>query len=182
MKVAASLTAWVLLLSLSAHSPATARPMTDGPSVAQLRKGLAAFKRHDYAAAGTLLQLPAERGNPAAQAALCFMHTYGRGVPQNYPEAANWCQRAANQGSVDGQYMLGLLYNKGHGVQEDYVEAYKWLNLAATRATGPKRDFSFRIRDNVATKMSPLQIAQAQALAIEWRQTPETENSGPPQK
>jgi TPR repeat protein len=65
--------------------------------------------------------------------------------------------------------MLGLLYNKGHGVPEDYILAYKWLNLAASRASGPKKDFSFRMRDSVATKMSPAQIARAQALSMEWR-------------
>jgi TPR repeat protein len=135
----------------------------------QVRTGLAAFARHDYTAAASLLALPAERGDPKAQAALCFMHTFGRGISQNYALAAIWCHRAANQGHPEAQYMLGLLYNKGHGVPENYVLAYKWLNLAATRASGPKRDFSYRIRDAVATKMSPAQIAKAQALAVSWR-------------
>jgi TPR repeat protein len=120
-----------------------------------------------------LLRPPAEAGAAGAQAVLCYLHTYGRGVPQSYREAARWCLRAANQGNSQSQYMLGLLYNKGHGVPENFVEAYKWLNLAATRASGPKRDFSYRIRDSVATKMSPAQIAKAQALAIAWRPEPE---------
>ena len=51
--------------------------------------------------------------------------------------------------------MLGLLYNNGHGVPENFVQAYKWLNLAAAHASGPKKEFSYRIRDSVATKMSP---------------------------
>jgi TPR repeat protein len=76
---------------------------------------------------------------------------------------------AASQGNAQGQYLLGLLYNSGHGVPESYVQAYKWLNLAAAHATGPKRDFSYRIRDSVATKISPQQIAKAQALTIAWR-------------
>lgn len=69
--------------------------------------------------------------------------------------------------------MLGLLYNMGHGVPENYVQAYKWLNLAAANATGPKRDFSYRIRDAVATKMFPAQVAKAQALSVAWRPIPE---------
>ena len=120
-------------------------------------------------AAGLLLELPAEQGDPRAQATLCFMHTYGRGVPQSFYTAASWCLRAAEQGNPQGQYLLGLLYNNGHGVPEDFVLAYKWLNLAAARASGPKREFSYRIRDLVATKMSPAQVAQAQALAMAWR-------------
>jgi TPR repeat protein len=164
VKVASCLFVIMLLANHSAHA-------------GRLREGLAAFNRHDYAAAASLLWLRAERGDSRAQALLCFMHTYGRGVPQSEAEAANWCHRAADQGNSQAQYMLGLLYNKGHGVPEDFIEAYKWLDLAAARASGSKQDFSYRIRDAVATKMSPAQIARAQALAIAWRPRPELRGS-----
>jgi uncharacterized protein len=157
---AAARTFCIVLVTLAVGSAANA---------SQLRKGLAAFKRSDYTRAATLLRLPAEQGNPQAQAALCFLYTYGRGVPQSYDEAAFWCVRSAGQGDIEGQYQLGLLYNKGHGVPENYVQAYKWLNLAAARASGPKKDFSYRIRDAVATKMSPKQIAKAQRLSVAYR-------------
>jgi hypothetical protein len=139
----------------------------------QLRSGLAAFARRDYVHAASLLVQPAQAGNAEAQAAMCFLHTYGRGVPQSFPAAAYWCHRAAEQGSPQGQYMLGLLYSKGHGVPENYVLAYKWLNLAASRAVGPKQDFSFRIRDAVASKMSPHQVAVGQAMSLAWQPLPE---------
>ena len=164
MKRTTTLAVWTLLVAVTATLSAHA----DQP-----RDGLTAFNRHDYARAAALLRSPAEAGAPRAQAVLCYMHTYGRGVPQNYREAASWCLRAANQGNSESQYMLGLLYNKGQGVPEDFIEAYKWLNLAATRASGPKREFSYRIRDSVATKISRAQIAKAQALAIAWRPEPE---------
>jgi hypothetical protein len=139
----------------------------------QLRAGLAAFGRHDYVKAARLLQWPAERGNAQAQSVLCHLYTAGFGVPRSYAYAADWCERSANQGDVQAQYMLGLLYNKGHGVPEDFILAYKWLNLAASRAAGPKKDYSFRIRDAIATKMSPAQIEIAQELAVTWRPIPE---------
>lgn len=44
--------------------------------------GMAAFDRHNFTAAGVLLRAPAEHGNARAQAVLCFLHTHGRGVPQ----------------------------------------------------------------------------------------------------
>jgi TPR repeat protein len=157
--------------------PADARRLPDRPDVVQLRKGLAAFNRHDYTAAGLLLRSPAEHGDASAQAILCFLYTYGRGVPQSYPDAADWCHRSAEQGNAQGQYMLGLLYNNGHGVPENFVQAYKWLNLAAAHASGPKREFSYRIRDSVASKMSPAQIAKAQALAVEYQPVPELPDS-----
>ena len=168
---------WSLLAILAAQLPADARRLPDRLDAVQLKKGLAAFNRHDYTAAGLLLRAPAEHGNASAQAVLCFLHTYGRGVPQSFREAAHWCHRSAEQGNAQGQYLLGLLYNNGHGVPEDFVQAYKWLNLAAAHAAGPKRDFSYRIRDSVATKMSPAQVAKAQALAIAWRPIPELRGS-----
>jgi uncharacterized protein len=158
MKTALGIAVTAMMLALTAPADAN-----------QLRAGLAAFAHADYVKAGALLQVPAAKGNSDAQAALCFLHNYGRGVPQSYAAAAYWCHRAANQGNAAAQYMLGLLYNAGHGVPEDFVRAYKWLNLAASRASGPRRDSFYRIRDAVATKMSPAQIAKAQALAISWR-------------
>lgn len=173
MRKAIALIAGSLLALLLAQLPADARRLPDGVSTVQLRKGLAAFNRHNYTAAGILLRLPAEQGSSEAQAVLCYLYTYGRGVPQSFWEAANWCHRSAEQGNAQGQYMLGLLYNKGHGVPENFVQAYKWLNLAAAHASGAKKEFSYRIRDSVATKMSPHQVAKAQALSIEWRPEPE---------
>jgi TPR repeat protein len=112
-----------------------------------------------------------------ARRAFCGSCTYRRGVPQSFREAAMWCHRSAEQGNAQGQYMLGLLYNNGHGVPENFVQAYKWLNLAAAHASGPKKEFSYRIRGSVATKMSPAQIAKAHALAIAWRPIPESRDA-----
>ena len=134
MKKAIALAVWSLLAILAAQIPAEARRLPDRQEAAQLKKGLAAFDRYDYTAAGVLLQLPAKHGNANAQAVLCFLHTYGRGVPQIFHEAAMWCHRSADQGNAQAQYMLGLLYDKGHGVPENYVQAYKWLELAAVHA------------------------------------------------
>lgn len=174
MKNKIALAVWSLLATLVAYLPAEARRLPD----VQLRKGMAAFNRQDYTTAARLLRLPAERGDSGAQAVLCFLYTHGRGVLQNYPDAAVWCSRSAEQGNAQGQYMLGLLYNKGHGVPENFVQAYKWLNLAAAHASGAKKEFSYRIRDSVATKMSPSQVAKAQALAIEWQPAPEQRTAG----
>jgi len=173
MNKAIAWAACALLALLVAQVPAEARRVPARFDAVQVRKGLAAFDRRDYAAAGLLLHAPAERGNASAQAVLCFLYAYGRGVPQSFPVAAFWCHRAAGQGNPQGQYLLGLLYSSGHGVPENYVQAYKWLNLAATQASGAKRDFSYRLRDSVAAKMSPRQVAKAQALTIAWRPMPE---------
>src|ERR1039457_3328079 len=138
MKRTTNLVVGTLLVTIAANLPTNA---------GHLQEGLAEFRRHNYPAAPKLLGMLAYNGDPGAQAILCFMYTNGRGVPQNYREAANWCRRAAEQGNSAAQYMLGLMYNKRQGVPENFVQAYKWLNLAAAHASGPKMKFSYRIMD-----------------------------------
>ena len=72
MKKAIALAVWSLLAILAAQPPAAARRLPDRQGAAQLKKGLAAFDRHDYTAAGLLLRLLAKHGNANAQAVLSF--------------------------------------------------------------------------------------------------------------
>jgi len=66
---------------------------------------------------------------------------------------------------------LGELYANGNGVPQDFVEAYKWFNLAAAR--GPAfREFpndAVSMRDSLAKRMTPAEIAEAQRLTREFR-------------
>jgi len=58
------------------------------------------------------------------------------------------------------------MYGRGQGVPTDYVKAYAWLSLAA--AQGNKK--ATRSRGIVEKRMTPQQIAQAQAIArIKWQ-------------
>ncbi len=62
------------------------------------------------------------------------------------------------------------MYSNGRGVPQDYVQAYMWYNLAASRLPpGEKRDIAVKSRDDVAEKMNPAQISEAQKLAREWK-------------
>jgi uncharacterized protein len=110
----------------------------------------------------------AMRGDPVAQARLGWLFLNGRGVPQDFTEAAKWFYRAATHGNGGAQYELGMLYNKGQGVRRDYVLSYLWLNLSAAQATGADRDFKTTMRDAIANKMTPAQILAAQKMALEW--------------
>ena len=96
------------------------------------------------------------------------MFENGYGAPQVYVTAADLYNQAAIRGNPFGQGMLGLMYDKGHGVPQDFVLAYKWLNLAAARSPKRERDFFLRLRNAVASKMSPEQIAEGQRLAMAW--------------
>ena len=61
------------------------------------------------------------------------MFSNGRGVPQDYAEAARWYRLAADRGDAPAQYNLGLSYAKGEVGETDNVSAYVWFNLAAAR-------------------------------------------------
>jgi len=128
----------------------------------------AAYARGDYVLAVQLLTPLAFRGNAQAQAFLGFMFENGYGAPQVYVTASDLYFQAASRGNPFGQGMLGLMYDKGHGVPQDFILAYKWLNLAAARATKHERDYFLRLRNAVASKMSPAQIAEGQRLALAW--------------
>ncbi len=68
------------------------------------------------------------------------------------------------------QYNLGFMYRKGQGVTQDYAQAHMWYNLAASRLPpGENRDKAVKNRDDVAKRMTPAQIAEAQKLAREWK-------------
>jgi uncharacterized protein len=154
----ATLTASLLLVAMA--GPAVAGPLEDGE---------AAYQREDYATAYRLLRPLADQGNAEAQDMLGTMYVVGEGVPKNYSEAVKWYRRAADQGNADAQSHLGLMYHNGLGVPQDYVRAHKWLNLSAARGN----NFAIKYRDNIAERMTPAQIAEAQKLAREWKPKPE---------
>ncbi|WGR92931.1 sel1 repeat family protein [Bradyrhizobium sp. ISRA435] len=80
---------------------------------ASLREGVAAVHCQDYQRASRIFIPLAERGSLSAQTYLGLLFETGRGVPQNYTEAAMWYRRAVEQGDSLAQYSLGLLYHRG---------------------------------------------------------------------
>jgi uncharacterized protein len=163
--------AWDRLRWCFLVAAAAAALMLSGGKIAEaasFRQGVSAFNRADYLSASRVFIPLAEQGVPAAQSYLGFMFETGRGVPQNYTEAAMWFRRAAEQGDSLAQYSLGLLYDRGQGVPRDIVEASKWLNLSTSAAPPRAREARARIRDAVTTKMTRGEIARARLRALEW--------------
>jgi localization factor PodJL len=60
----------------------------------------------------------------------------GRGVPQNFEQAAFWLGRAADQGLAPAQYRLASLREKGQGVKKDLSEARRLYSAAAQQGNG----------------------------------------------
>jgi uncharacterized protein len=116
-----------------------------------------------------LYEKSAVQGYAQAQFILGWLYAEGEGVPQGVPQdyatARQWYEKAAAQGFVAAQVLLGELYQNGHGVSQDYVRAYMWYNLAAGHWGGDVKKFNAKYRDDVALRMTPAQIAEAQRLA-----------------
>ena len=81
---------------------------------------------------------------------------------------------AAASGDRRAMLALGRLFVQGLGAPQDYVEAHMWLNLAAARGEVA----AARERNALAAKMTPEQVATAQARATGWR--PAGAASAPP--
>ena len=88
----------------------------------------------------------------------------GKGVPQDFKEAAKWYRLAAEQGNAAAQFILGSLYYSGDGVPQDYAQAYAWLSISASQG----RQESVESLPNIIKTMTPAQIAEGQRLSREY--------------
>jgi uncharacterized protein len=153
-----------IVLALGVAAPAVA----EGPKDIW-HDAFEAMKRDDYPTAVRLFLSLAELGYPSAQFELGFLYRRGEGVRQDYAEAAKWLQLAANQGHTLAQSNLAFMYRDGEGVPQDYVKAHMWFNLASAGAPATSRANYVEYRDELAKKMTPAQMAEAQKLAREWK-------------
>jgi TPR repeat protein len=100
---------------------------------ADIQKGIAAYKDHDYAAALEEFQPLAQQGDVQGEFYLGLMYDRGYGVTRDDDQAIFWYRRASEQGSLIAQYNLGTKYASGNGVSQDYAEAAKWFGMCAER-------------------------------------------------
>jgi hypothetical protein len=92
------------------------------------------------AADATARRARAEQGDAKAQSDLASMYYHGKGVPQDYAEAARWYRRAAEQGNVKAEYGLGYMYSQRQGLPRDYTEAANWYRKAAEQGDTKAQD------------------------------------------
>jgi len=140
-----------------------------GQAVAQYQLGLLYANGQgvtkDDAKARQWYEKAAVQGHVEAQANLGVLLMYARGGQQDYKMAVYYLRLSANQGNDLAQRRLGQMYERGDGVQQDYVKAYMWYSLGAAKGG----EAGARLRDALAKKMDPDQIAEAQKLAREWK-------------
>ncbi|KAB1071087.1 hypothetical protein F6X51_20345 [Methylobacterium planeticum] len=83
----------------------------------------------------------------------------------DYASAAAWFRRAAEHGVRDSQYNLAVLYARGLGLTQDLMQSYAWFSAAAAQGD----EDAAKKRDDVATKMSPGDLANARSLVAAFR-------------
>lgn len=81
-------------------------------------------------------QAELSRMTPSELSGLGEKYYYGRGVKQDYKEAAKYFQRAGEQGDSNAQFRLSYMYEHGMGVEKNYTRALYWFRMFS--AQGPK--------------------------------------------
>jgi len=89
------------------------------------------FTEHAVGMDAAAFRVVAGQGDADAQLQLGALYANGKGVPQDYAQAASWYRKAADQGNADAQLQLGALYFRGTGVPQDYAQAAFWYRKAA---------------------------------------------------
>jgi TPR repeat protein len=141
------------------------------PAIAGTTEGTAAYKRGDFAAAHREFLSAARDGDARAQFSLGLMYLRGQGVAPDMRAASIWLRKAAGRGDGDARIVLGELHMRDIPGLRDFVKSHMWLTLALNKVRGPKRGMALDLRRQVAARMTPDQIARAQKLVADWRET-----------
>uniref|UniRef100_UPI0020C16A87 tetratricopeptide repeat protein n=1 Tax=Lysinibacillus fusiformis TaxID=28031 RepID=UPI0020C16A87 len=68
-----------------------------------------------------------------AQYQLGDLFDKGKGVKQDYTEAAKWIEQATSQGHIKAQYQLAQMHIHGQGVPKDFAEAAQLYRSATNQ-------------------------------------------------
>jgi hypothetical protein len=98
-----------------------------------------------------------EQGFSEAQYNLGGMYFHGKGVAQDYNEAAKLYLKAAEQGHPEAQYNLLLMYGKGKGLPQSNKNAYIWSSIAASNGVKQAK----KIRDILVKNLEPSTLVEA---------------------
>lgn len=121
------------------------------------------------------LNTAAESGHTGAMVQLGKLYRTGLGVLQNFDLAVEWMRKAAASGDAEGMMELGRLYRTGTGVKQDLIQAYVWFN----RAAAALHNEALNERENVALRLSPAELKEAQVRSAADEAGKLAENAAP---
>lgn len=120
----------------------------------------------DYKQALVWHRKAAEQGKADAQYVVGAMHYTGNAVAADPRAAVLWFRRAAEKGHAEAQHALGLMYRyHAAGLPQDNVLAYMLWTLASTGGNTN----ATKHRADIARRMTPQQIEEAQAMSRSWK-------------
>jgi len=128
------------------------------------------------------------QGEVAALNELAVIYAFGQNeIPKNSRRAFELAQRSAQLGDHIGMSFLARHYEAGEGVLQSYVKALMWYNLSlalrepqhsydsgdawgsiVTAMQGAIEKWTKSDRDELLSKMTREQIAEAQVLSERW--------------
>jgi hypothetical protein len=100
------------------------------------------------------LQAAAAKGDNRARIALADRYVEGKGLAQDFAQAARLYRSAAEAGYPRAQVSLAALSLLGLGLPRDDNEAYFWLIMAAVKYPGEIRASAFESLGEAATLLS----------------------------
>ena len=142
------------------------------PARADLQDGVNAYYEGNFAAALENLKPEAGAGDPVAQYFLGEMYLRGKGVDQDFAQAAVWYEKAAVGGHADAQSAIGSLEMLGLGVPRHPTSGYFWLIVSVVWEDSDLRDAAMSALGQVAEQLSPEQKRiMARAALPEWKRS-----------
>src|SRR6185437_3292429 len=108
-------------------------PTTTAPANAPTANAPAAPDQEptDAARLATWLEPRSKNGDAIAQYRLGVLYALGKGVKQDYGQAASLLLQSANSGVAEAQYDYGVLCESGLGVAQDPAQAAAWYRKSA---------------------------------------------------
>lgn len=110
----------------------------------------------------------AQGGNARAMHNLAVLVAEGSGGKPDYTTAISLFRKAAEYGIKDSQFNLGVLSARGLGLSQDLGQSYLWFSLAAAQGDTD----AARKRDEVASRLTPIELASAKVAVENWRVKP----------
>lgn len=114
----------------------------------------------------------ADQGDVFALNNLGLMYMRGQGIAASDRMAVQLYTRAAEKNFAPAQFNLATMFAQGRGTDKDKAEAYKWLTLAILAyepGDEDKRDDAEEMRAHLAKGMTPLETAEGERRAQEWK-------------
>ena len=105
---------------------------------------------------------------------LAMAYASGKGVPQDFKQAAEWFRKAAEQGDGFAETRLGFQLAQGQGVKKDIVEAYMWFAIALAGGYSDAQQYRLQFQKEISQD----ELDTAEQRAKDWRTEFDKRKSG----